>query len=74
MPEAVNDLIRRKGLTKMGSDFAVPIRRNADMLKVYREALDAQRMLSLAAIWVGLAVYSIDLLKSTAARPETPLP
>jgi chloramphenicol-sensitive protein RarD len=41
---------------------------------VYREALDAQRMLSLAAIWVGLAVYSVDLLKAAAARPETPLP
>ena len=42
VPEAVNDLIRRKGLTKMGSDFAVPIRRNADMLKVYREVLDRE--------------------------------
>lgn len=40
VPEAVNDLVRRKGLTKMGSDFAVPIQRNGDMLKVYREALD----------------------------------
>jgi chloramphenicol-sensitive protein RarD len=41
---------------------------------VYREALDAQRMLSLAAIWLGLAVYSVDLLKAAAARPESPLP
>lgn len=41
---------------------------------VYREALDAQRMLSLAAIWVGLAVYSVDLLKAAAARPQAPLP
>ena len=41
---------------------------------VYREPLDAQRMLSLAAIWTGLAVYSVDLLKAAAARPEAPLP
>ncbi len=41
---------------------------------VYHEPLDAQRMLSLAAIWVGLAVYSVDLLKATTARQETPLP
>jgi len=34
---------------------------------VYREPLDAQRMLSLAAIWAGLAVYSVDL--SLSARP-----
>ena len=36
---------------------------------VYLEPLDAQRMLSLAAIWVGLAVYSVDLLKTTRAGP-----
>jgi FAD/FMN-containing dehydrogenase len=42
VPEAVNDLVRRKGLTKMGSDFAVPIARNRDMLRVYRETLDRE--------------------------------
>jgi chloramphenicol-sensitive protein RarD len=41
---------------------------------VYHEPLDAQRMLSLTAIWVGLAVYSVDLLKAAAARQEVPLP
>ena len=42
VPEAVNDLVRRKNLTKMGSDFAVPIARNQDMLRVYRETLDRE--------------------------------
>jgi chloramphenicol-sensitive protein RarD len=41
---------------------------------VYHEPLDAQRMLSLAAIWTGLAVYSVDLLKAATVRQETPLP
>ncbi len=41
---------------------------------VYHEALDTQRMLSLAAIWTGLAVYSFDLLKTAAARQEAALP
>jgi chloramphenicol-sensitive protein RarD len=41
---------------------------------VYHETLDTQRMLSLAAIWTGLAVYSVDLLKTAAARQEAPLP
>jgi chloramphenicol-sensitive protein RarD len=41
---------------------------------VYHEALDTQRMLSLAAIWAGLAVYSVDLLKAAATPKETPLP
>jgi FAD/FMN-containing dehydrogenase len=39
LPEAVNDRVRGHGL-KMGSDFAVPIPRNRDMLRIYREALD----------------------------------
>ncbi len=42
VPEAVNDLVRQRSLTKMGSDFAVPIARNREMLKVYREALDRE--------------------------------
>lgn len=41
---------------------------------LYREPLDAQRMLSLAAIWTGLAVYSVDLLKAAAARTAAALP
>ena len=41
---------------------------------MYHEALDTQRMLSLAAIWTGLAVYSFDLLKTAAARQEAALP
>jgi FAD/FMN-containing dehydrogenase len=40
LPEAVNDLIRQRNLTKMGSDFAVPVERNRDMLRIYREVLE----------------------------------
>jgi FAD/FMN-containing dehydrogenase len=42
LPEAVNDLVRRRNLTKMGSDFAVPIARNRDMLRIYRETLERE--------------------------------
>jgi FAD/FMN-containing dehydrogenase len=42
LPEAVNDLVRRRNLTKMGSDFAVPIARNREMLQIYRETLDRE--------------------------------
>lgn len=41
---------------------------------VYHEPIDSQRMLSLAAIWTGLAIYSIDQLQAAAARREAPLP
>jgi FAD/FMN-containing dehydrogenase len=42
VPEAVNDLVRKNNLTKMGSDFAVPVARNGEMLRVYRETLDRE--------------------------------
>jgi FAD/FMN-containing dehydrogenase len=42
LPEAVNDLVRRRNLTKMGSDFAVPVERNRDMLSIYRQTLDRE--------------------------------
>ena len=42
LPEAVNDLVRRRNLTKMGSDFAVPVARNRDMLRIYRETLERE--------------------------------
>jgi FAD/FMN-containing dehydrogenase len=42
LPEAVNDLVRRRNLTKMGSDFAVPVERNREMLRIYRETLDRE--------------------------------
>ena len=41
---------------------------------MYHELLDPLRMLSLAAIWTGLAVYSVELVKVAAARQEVPLP
>ena len=42
LPEAVNDLVRRRELTKMGSDFAVPVAHNREMLRIYRELLDRE--------------------------------
>jgi FAD/FMN-containing dehydrogenase len=42
VPEAVNDLVRQRHLTKVATDFAVPIARNRDMLRIYRETLDRE--------------------------------
>ncbi len=36
---------------------------------VYNEPLDASRALAFAAIWLGLAVYSADLVRSATTRP-----
>jgi FAD/FMN-containing dehydrogenase len=40
LPERVNDTVRRHGSLKMGTDFAVPLDRNRDMLAIYRRACE----------------------------------
>jgi FAD/FMN-containing dehydrogenase len=42
VPEMVNDIVRKNGCLKMGSDFAVPITRNCEMLAFYRERLEKE--------------------------------
>ncbi len=42
LPEVVNDLARQRGLTTMGTDFAVPVAKNREMLRFYRETLDRE--------------------------------
>jgi FAD/FMN-containing dehydrogenase len=40
LPELVNDRVRRNGHQKLGSDFAVPVHRNLEMMRWYRQRLD----------------------------------
>jgi FAD/FMN-containing dehydrogenase len=40
LPEAVNDLARQRGLTTISTDFAVPVPKNREMLRFYRQKLD----------------------------------
>lgn len=40
VPEAVNTLVRARGLLKMGTDFAVPLARNKEMMDFYRLRLE----------------------------------
>lgn len=42
LPEAVNDLVRKRGVLKMNTDFAVPFERNREMIAIYREALERE--------------------------------
>lgn len=41
LPELVNETVRRNGALKMGSDFAVPLARNREMLAFYKRRLEA---------------------------------
>jgi FAD/FMN-containing dehydrogenase len=40
LPEAVNTTVRQRGLLKMGTDFAVPLARNKEMMAFYRCRLE----------------------------------
>jgi FAD/FMN-containing dehydrogenase len=42
LPELVNAAVRRLGFMKLGSDYAVPIERNREMLAEYRRRLDPE--------------------------------
>ncbi|MEO8592963.1 MAG: FAD-binding oxidoreductase [Candidatus Solibacter sp.] len=42
LPELVNDTVRRAGAMKMGTDFAVPLDRNREMLAYYRRRLEEE--------------------------------
>jgi FAD/FMN-containing dehydrogenase len=42
LPELVNQTVRRQGFTKLGSDYAVPLERNLEMLAIYRRLLEAE--------------------------------
>jgi FAD/FMN-containing dehydrogenase len=42
LPEAVNDIVRRNGVLKMNSDYAVPLERNREMLLYYRRRLEQE--------------------------------
>jgi FAD/FMN-containing dehydrogenase len=38
----VNEIVRRNGFTKLGSDYAVPVERNLEMLEFYRTRLEGE--------------------------------
>lgn len=42
LAEAVNEIIRQRGLMKANSDYAVPLGRSRDILRLYRETLDRE--------------------------------
>ena len=42
LPELVNDTVRRSGVMKMNTDYAVPLDRNREMLAYYRRRLEEE--------------------------------
>jgi len=72
LPESVNDTVRRRGFQKMGTDFAVPVARNREMMRFYRESLDREFPGDSAVIFghIGDAHVHVNLLPRDDAEVE----
>ena len=69
LPEAVVETMRARGFLNMGTDYAVPIPRNAEMLAFYRATLDRE-LPGRYVIYghIGDAHLHVNMLPAT--RPE----
>ena len=68
LPEMVNDLLRRRGFLKLGSDYAVPLPRNLEMLAFYHDRLQA--LDSVIFGHIGDAHVHVNILPNSAAQFE----
>ena len=72
LPEIVNATMLSRGFMKMGTDYAVPIARNREMLVYYRERLEAS-LLDRYVIYghIGDAHVHVNMLPATSGEMET---
>ena len=68
LPERVNDTVRRNGYMKMGTDYAVPPTRNAEMIARYREMLDPTGIRYVIYGHIGDAHVHVNMLPATAEQ------
>ncbi len=72
LPEAVVEIMRKRGFMNMGTDYAVPLDQDREMLRYYRERLEAE----LPGHYViyghlGDAHVHLNMLPATAKQAET---
>lgn len=71
MPELVIDLMRRRGFMNMGTDYAVPINREREMLAFYRQRLEAELPNSYVLFGhIGDAHLHVNMLPATQAEAD----
>jgi len=66
LPELVNDTMRHRGFLKLGSDYAVPLARNREMLAFYHEQLRGLDYVIFGHI--GDAHVHVNILPTAAAE------
>jgi FAD/FMN-containing dehydrogenase len=62
LPELVNDTMRRRGFIKLGSDYAVPLARNREMLAFYHAELMQQGLDYVIFGHIGDAHVHVNIL------------
>jgi FAD/FMN-containing dehydrogenase len=71
LPERVNDIVRRNGSLKMGTDFAVPIERNREMMAIYRRGCEEHfRGRYVIFGHIGDAHLHVNLLPASAEEQD----
>jgi FAD/FMN-containing dehydrogenase len=70
LPELVNDTMRRRGFLKLGSDYAVPIARNREMLAYYHWELRQRALDYVIFGHIGDAHVHVNILPKSQAEFE----
>jgi FAD/FMN-containing dehydrogenase len=70
LPELVNDTMRRRGFMKLGSDYAVPLARNREMLAVYHTELMQHALEYVIFGHIGDAHVHVNILPRSPAEFE----
>jgi FAD/FMN-containing dehydrogenase len=70
LPELVNDTMRRRGFMKLGSDFAVPLSRNREMLAYYHAELMQHALEYVIFGHIGEAHVHVNILPRSPADFE----
>src|SRR5260370_36444250 len=70
LPEMVNDLMRHRGFLKLGSDYAVPIDRNREMLRFYHDRLAEASLDYVIFGHIGDAHVHVNILPRSAEQFE----
>jgi FAD/FMN-containing dehydrogenase len=68
LPELVNDAMRRRGFLKLGSDYAVPIARNREMLAFYHGELKRASLDHVIFGHIGDAHVHVNILPNSQAE------
>lgn len=69
MPESVHNRVRRNGFMKVGSDYAVPVEKNREMIRYYRAVME-ERLNGLYVIYghIGDGHVHVNAMPETQAQ------